>query len=198
MPQISMIPLPFEPADLTPFISKQTFSFHYNQHYKAYINKTNELIQETEFASLQLEEIVKKAGSSSNRSLFNQASQAWNHEFFWKSLCKHTDASALSTRFNAQIVNDFGSIDQMLAIFKESALSQFGSGWIWLTWKNDRLAIEKTNNADRPQGIPLLVVDVWEHAYYLDYQNRRNEYINAVVDHTLNLKFSDNNFLNIF
>lgn len=191
-------PLPFSQDALAPVISSNTVGFHYGKHHKGYVDKTNELVKGKPFADMKLEEIVlRTAGDENNRSLYQNAGQAWNHDFYWKSLSAGTMKP--SARMRDMLEWSFGGFDLFKKDCVESAVSQFGSGWVWLVMTRDRkLKLTKTANADSPLTIPgetpLLVMDVWEHAYYLDYQNRRNDHIAAVVDKLLNWDFAEKNF----
>jgi Fe-Mn family superoxide dismutase len=173
--------LPFDMNALEPHMSEKTLSFHYGKHHKAYVDKLNELIKDTEFADMSLEEIIAK----SKYAVFNNAAQVWNHTFFWNSIAPGgggKPAGELMERINA----DFGGYEKFRDEFKSAALSQFGSGWAWLVDKDGRLSVMKTANADTPiaHGVkPVIVIDVWEHAYYLDYQNLRATYVDAYLDH---------------
>lgn len=190
--------LPFEPEALAPVISSQTLSFHHGKHHKAYIDKTNELVKGKPYAEMSLEEIVRRTfGDDGQKSLYQNAGQAWNHDFYWKSLSAGLQKP--SNRVRDLLEWSFGGFDLFKKDCVEAAVSQFGSGWVWLVMTRDRkLKLTKTANADSPLTIPgetpLLVMDVWEHAYYLDYQNRRNDHIAAVVDKLLNWEFVEKNF----
>jgi Fe-Mn family superoxide dismutase len=172
-------PLPWPENALDPVISANTLSFHYGKHHRAYVNKLNELAQGTRFADMTLEQIVKESAGKEQK-VFNNAAQAWNHTFFWNCLRKEggKPSGALASRIDA----DCGGYDAFKKKFAEAAVNCFGSGWAWLVWRNNKLAIESTSNQDSPLmtgATPLLGIDVWEHAYYLKYQNRRPEYVKA-------------------
>lgn len=181
--------LPYSLGALEPFISARTMEFHYQKHHQTYIDNLNKLIEGTSFAEMPLEDIIKEtADKSEYTAIFNNAAQAWNHTFFWNSMSpnggKHPK-SELSDRID----HDFGSYEKFKAEFKAAALSQFGSGWIWLTEEsNGHLSVMKTGNADTPiaHGIkPLITCDVWEHAYYLDYQNRREDFVEMFLENLM-------------
>ncbi|HET7547378.1 MAG TPA: superoxide dismutase [Usitatibacter sp.] len=183
-------PLPWPENALDPVISANTLSFHYGKHHRAYVNKLNELVQGTRFADMTLEQIVKESAGKEQK-VFNNAAQAWNHTFFWNCLRKEggKPSGALASRIDA----DCGGYDAFKKKFAEAAVNCFGSGWAWLVEKDGKLDIVATSNAGTPiaQGqTPLLTLDVWEHAYYLDYQNRRPDYAAAVIDKLLNWDFA--------
>ena len=181
---------PYEMNALEPHISQNTVEFHYLKHHKTYVDNLNKLISGTEFESMPLEEIIREtAGKSQYTPIFNNAAQAWNHAFFWKSMTKNGGGEP-SEQLLKDIVADFGSFDNFKTEFKNAAVSQFGSGWAWLVRNHEgKLSVLKTANADNPlvYGLhPLITVDVWEHAYYLDYQNRRADFVDAFLNHLVN------------
>lgn len=179
--------LPYASDALEPYISTTTMEFHYGKHHKAYVDNLNKLIAGTPFADLSLEEIIKEtAGNEKFQAIFNNAAQAWNHNFFWH--CMSADGGkAPKGALLKKIEDAFGSYDQFCEDFTNAAVSQFGSGWAWLVEDKDgKLSILKTANADTPlaHGLKaLLTVDVWEHAYYLDYQNRRADFVKTFLTH---------------
>ena len=182
---ITLPDLPYAKNALEPHISARTLEFHHDKHHKAYVDNANKLLEGTDLARLDLEAIIKKAaGDPSKAGIFNNAAQVWNHSFYWK--CMKPGGGGAPTGAIAQKINaDFGSYEKFVEEFKNAGATQFGSGWAWLVLDGDSLKITKTPNAENPmvQGKkPLLVVDVWEHAYYLDYQNRRPDYLTAFVD----------------
>ena len=191
-PSFQMVALPYAENALEPLISQKTLEFHYGKHYRAYVDKTTELVRGTPLAALSLEEIMKQtAGAPDKAAIFNNAAQAWNHEFYWKSL--KPGGSKPEGELLKKIQASFGSLESLKKQLLEAALAQFGSGWAWLVLEGDTLKIVKTGNADSPVvhgQIPLLTVDVWEHAYYLDYQNRRADYVKAIIDNLLNWEFA--------
>ncbi len=193
-------PLPYAENGLEPYISTKTIGFHYGKHHQAYIDNINKLVQNTEFAKLSLEDMIKvTAGDSSKASVFNNAAQTWNHTFYWKSM-KAGGGGSPGKKLADKIAASFTSFDNFKKEFIEAAATLFGSGWVWLVVEGDSLKIAKTANADNPltkAQIPLLTIDVWEHAYYLDYQNRRKDYIAAFVDHLINWDFAQENFAKI-
>lgn len=176
--------LDFEMNALEPYMSAVTLEFHYGKHYKAYVDKLNELIKGKIYEHMTLEEIIKESGKHpEDKAIYNNAGQVWNHEFFWKSLS--ADGTEPNPELMKKINASFGSYNEFAAAFKAKALAQFGSGWCWLVEKDDRLEIITTGNADNPialkLGTPLVCLDVWEHAYYLDYQNRRGDFAEAFL-----------------
>jgi superoxide dismutase, Fe-Mn family len=181
--------LPFAKDALSPYISQQTLEFHYGKHHSAYVANANKLIEGTEFAKQSLEAIIQKSAKDPSQSgIFNNCAQAWNHSFYW-SCMKPGGGGVPSGNVAKKIAADFGSYEKFAEEFKNAGLTQFGSGWAWLVVKDGKLQIIKTSNADTPlaHGLkPILTVDVWEHAYYLDYQNRRGDYLAAFVDHLIN------------
>lgn len=193
---ITLPKLPYAENALEPYISAKTLSFHYGKHHQAYVNKTNELIQGTEFADQSLEQIIKNTyGKPDKTPLFNNAAQVWNHTFYWNSLAPKSGAP--KGAIQDKISKDFGSVDNFIKEFAQAGISQFGSGWAWLVEQGGKLKITKTPNAETPLHIAgqkaLLTVDVWEHAYYLDYQNRRPDYLEAVLKNLLNWEFANKN-----
>ncbi len=189
-------PLPFADNALDPVISANTLSFHYGKHHKAYVDNLNKLVAGTELADLSLEQVIAAtAGQADKAGIFNNAAQIWNHTFYWNSLAPKGGGeppAALKQKIEAS----FGTLDACKQELATAATTQFGSGWAWLVLDGDKLKVVKTANANVPstEGMkPLLVIDVWEHAYYLDYQNRRADYVNAVLDKLINWGFAANN-----
>ncbi|HMK43534.1 MAG TPA: Fe-Mn family superoxide dismutase [Dissulfurispiraceae bacterium] len=189
-------PLPYAESALAPVISANTISFHYGKHHKAYVDNLNKLIVGTEFADMTLEQVVMgSAGKPDKAAIFNNAAQVWNHTFYWRSLSPKGGGEppvALKNKIEA----DFGSVDACKKELATAAVTQFGSGWAWLVLDGGKLKVVKTANAELPltKGMkPLLTIDVWEHAYYLDYQNRRPDYVNAVLDKLINWGFAAEN-----
>lgn len=186
--------LPFAEDALEPVISAQTLSFHHGKHHKAYVDNLNKLIEDTDLACQSLEDIIRAtAGKQDKAGIFNNAAQVWNHTFYWNSL-KKGGGGEPPAELKKKIEGAFGSFDNFRKEFANAATTQFGSGWAWLTADGDTLRIVKTGNAEVPftgsDLKPLLTIDVWEHAYYLDYQNRRPDYANAVIDKLLNWDFA--------
>ncbi len=191
-------PLPYEQNALEPYISAQTVNFHYGKHHQGYVNKLNELVSGSEFAELKLEEVIAKTARGLNRAaVFNNAAQVWNHTFYWNSLSPKGDRKP-SGKLARKIEISFGSYENFIKEFVQAGMAQFGSGWVWLIKEGNSLKIVQTSNAENPisegQGTPLLVFDVWEHAYYLDYQNRRDEYLTTILDKLINWNFAAENF----
>ena len=189
-------PLPYADTALAPVISAQTISFHYGKHHKAYVDNLNKLVPGTDLEGRTLEEIiVATAGKPDRAGIFNNAAQVWNHTFYWNCL-KPNGGGAPTGALAAKIDAAFGSFDNFKKEFANAALTQFGSGWAWLVADGDAVKIVKTGNAEVPftKGQkPLLTIDVWEHAYYLDYQNRRADYVNALIGELLNWDFAADN-----
>ena len=180
--------LPYAMNALEPYISERTMEFHYGKHHKAYVDNLNKLIAGTHFEQMSLEEIIRKAaGKTEYAGIFNNAAQAWNHAFFWT--CMQPGGGGEPTgEMKKKIERSFGGYDKFREEFAAAATTQFGSGWAWLAEDEEsgKLKVIISANADTPiaHGLkPLLTVDVWEHAYYLDYQNRRPDFVNAFLDH---------------
>ncbi len=194
--QIMQPALPFAENALEPVISAKTIGFHYGKHHKAYVDNLNKLTAGTEFEGLPLEEIIKKtADKQEHTGIFNNAAQVWNHTFFWNSL-RSNGGGKPSEVLMKKIEESFGSFDDFLKELTEAAKTQFGSGWAWLVLDGNDLKVMKTPNAETPltMGVtPLLTIDVWEHAYYLDYQNKRPDYVTTVLDKLINWEFAANN-----
>lgn len=184
--------LPYSKDALVPHISARTLEFHYGKHHAAYVEKLNSLIEQTEFSKDTLEAIIKKtAKDASKTAIFNNAAQAWNHAFYWQCMKKGGGGLPKGNIAN-RLKADFGSYEKFAEEFKNAGLTQFGSGWAWLVVKEGQLTILKTANADTPIAhalTPLLTADVWEHAYYLDYQNKRANYLDAFIKNLINWDF---------
>lgn len=192
--------LPYEKDALEPHMSANTFDFHHGKHHNTYVVNLNGLLDGSDLAGKSLEEIIMAtAGDSSKAGMFNNAAQVWNHTFFWNSM-KPGGGGAPSGDLAAKIDADFGSLDKFKEAFKQAGATQFGSGWAWLVvGDGGKLEVVKTPNAENPmtQGkTPLLTCDVWEHAYYLDYQNRRPDFLAAFLDHLVNWDFAAENLAN--
>ena len=182
--------LPFELSALEPYMSARTLDLHYNKHYKTYLDNLNKLISNSDYKNAPLEVIIIDSYKiPEHKSIYNNASQVWNHQFFWNSLSPHRNKK-LSTKLQKQIEEAFGSYDDFSNEFKSKSLGQFGSGWCWVVQKGGKLEIVTTSNADNPislgLGQPVICIDVWEHAYYLDYKNRRDCFIDAFLEHMIN------------
>ena len=185
---ISLSPLPYADNALDPHISDRTISFHYGKHHAAYVNNLNGLIEGTDLADASLDQIIAAAGPG---GLYNNAAQVWNHTFYWNSMHPNGGGDP-SGDLAAAIDASFGSVDAFKQPFAADSIGNFGSGWTWLVREGDGLAIVKTDDADTPikhGQTPLLTIDVWEHAYYLDYQNRRPDYITTYLDKLVNWDF---------
>jgi superoxide dismutase, Fe-Mn family len=194
MSPVHVLPnLPYAENALEPVITAKTIGFHYGKHHKTYVDNLNKFIEGTEFADLSLEKIIAgAAGKPDKVAIFNNAAQTWNHTFYWKSL-KPNGGGEPPAALKQKIEASFGSVDACKKELASMAVSQFGSGWAWLVLDGGSLKVVKTANADCPLTTalkPLLTVDVWEHAYYLDYQNRRADYVNAVLDKLINWEFA--------
>ena len=195
-PSIMLPALPYEQSGLEPVISAKTLGFHYGKHHKTYVDTLNKLITGTEFADMPLEKIVKATANQPDRvEIFHNAGQAWNHTFYWRSMKPRGGGEPPAT-LKRLMEASFGSVDVCKKELVKAALGEFGSGWAWLVQDGEKLKIVKTGNADSPltqASKPLLTIDVWEHAYYLDYQNRRVDYVNAMLDKLANWDFAAEN-----
>jgi Fe-Mn family superoxide dismutase len=197
MSNVHVLPiLPFADNALDPVISANTLSFHYGKHHKTYVDNLNKLVTGTELADLSLEQVIAaSSGRADKVGIFNNAAQIWNHTFYWNSLTPRGGGeppAALKQKIEA----DFGTVEGCKQELVAAATTQFGSGWAWLVQDGGKLKVVKTANANVPstEGVkPLLVIDVWEHAYYLDYQNRRVDYVNATIDRLINWGFAEKN-----
>ncbi len=185
--------LPYDMAALEPNMSKQTFEFHYGKHHAGYVTNLNNLVKDTPMADMSLEDVVKGSfGDVSKAGIFNNAAQVWNHTFFWKSM-KPNGGGAPTGELAAKIDADLGGLDKFKEAFKAAGATQFGSGWAWLVNDGGTLKVTKTPNAENPLvhgQTPLLTMDVWEHAYYLDFQNRRPDFISTYLDSLINWDFA--------
>ena len=193
---IQLPPLPYDLQALEPFVSQRTLEFHHGKHHQAYVNNLNTLIASSPLEKESLEDIIlASARQPGKEGIFNNAAQVWNHTFFWNSM-KPQGGGVPSGDVATLIHKDFGSFDAFKEEFKKAAVSQFGSGWAWLVFHDGKVSITKTPNADLPlaQGHKaLLTCDVWEHAYYLDYQNRRPDYVETFLTHLVNWEFVERN-----
>ena len=188
-----LIDLPYDDTALSPAVSAETLSYHHGKHHQAYIDKTNKAIEGTDHEDKSLEEIVA-AARGSDQGLFNNSAQSWNHGFYWHSMTG--EETTPSDELKSMIDDAFGSVDDLKKQLKERGAGHFASGWVWLAEKDGKLSIEETHDGDTlvDKGFnPLLTVDVWEHAYYLDHQNARPEYLDAVVGDKLNWRFASDN-----
>jgi len=199
---IKLEKLPYDYDALAPFISQKTVEFHYRKHQAGYVKTVCNLIDKTPMVDLDLENLIITAASDSVLTkLFNNAAQVWNHQFFWKSLTPIKENKTPSKELLSAIEQDFGSMQACLEKLVETGINQFGSGWVWLAKENGVLKIFSTPNAQTPitkYGTkPLLCLDVWEHAYYLDYQNNRKEFLTQIVNNLLNWEFASLNFQSV-
>ena len=188
-----LMPLPFDKEALAPAISAETFGYHHGKHHKAYIDKTNAAIAGTELAGADLETVIARARGS-DKGLFNNAAQSWNHGFYWSSLAP--EAQEPSAELAARIDAAFGSLADLKAKLVERGTGHFSNGWVWLADKGGTLSIEETHDGDTladQDTVPLLTIDLWEHAYYLDHQNLRPDYLKQVVEGHLNWSFAADN-----
>ncbi len=189
---IELPPLPYADTALAPHISKETLEFHYGKHHRAYVTKLNELIANTPLEGKSLEDIVR----NSSGPTFNNAAQVWNHTFYWHSM--KPNGGGKPTGAIAQAINEsFGSYDDFRKQFADAGATQFGSGWAWLVKDGGKLKVVKTPNAETPlttSAKPLLTMDVWEHAYYIDYRNLRPKFVETFLDKLVNWKFAEANF----
>ncbi len=182
-------PLPYSPDALDPFMSSQTLNLHHGKHHQAYVTNLNNLVKDTPMASMGLEEVCKASfGDASKQGIFNNAGQHWNHNLFWR-IMKKGGGGSPGGELARRLDDAFGSFDAFKEQFKTAAVTQFGSGWAWLAVDGDALKVVKTPNGENPlvQGMkPVLGLDVWEHSYYVDYENRRPEYVAAFLNHLVN------------
>ena len=185
--------LPFAESALAPVISARTMALHYGKHHATYVKKLNELVAGTRYAELPLEQVIAAtAGNAETAKIFNNAAQTWNHTFFWD--CLRPGGGGQPPRELARTLEQsFGDYSRFKEKFAQAAVDQFGSGWAWLVARGDKLEVISTSNAQTPLAMgatPILTIDVWEHAYYVDYENRRPEFVNAVIDKLLNWDFA--------
>ena len=193
---IELPSLPYEADALEPYIGATTLGFHHGKHHQTYVTNTNNLIKGTDLENASLEALIAASANNAEKvGLFNNAAQVWNHTFYW-SCMKKGGGGAPTGSIAAKINEDFGSYDAFVEAFKNAGLTQFGSGWAWLVLEGGKLKITKTPNADTPMAHgqkAILTVDVWEHAYYLDYQNKRADYIDTFLKHLVNWDFANAN-----
>jgi len=192
-----LAPLPYPKSALEPAISARTMDFHYGKHHAGYVDKLNKLVEGTPYANLPLEQVIQKAARDPKaKSIFNNAAQVWNHDFFWRSMTGDSGGKPDET-LGGQIAADFGSLEGFAKQFVTQATGLFGSGWTWLVVDANKLRIVSTTNAELPmtaQQHALLTCDVWEHAYYLDYQNNREAFVHAFLDRLVNWEFAAEQF----
>ena len=177
---------------LSPIMSEETLDFHHGKHHQTYITNLNNFIKDTDLADSSLEEIITKTSKDSSKAgIFNNASQHWNHILFWKCM-KPSGGGTMPPELEKRIISDFGSVDEFKKQFTQAGITQFGSGWCWLSIKDGKLIVTKTANASNPlvDGMkPILGCDVWEHSYYIDFRNRRPDYMNAFVEKLIDWEF---------
>ena len=189
-------PLPYDYEALQPFMSKETLEYHHDKHHQAYVTNGNNLLKGSGLEEKSLEEIVKQSYSK-NAGLFNNAGQHYNHIHFWKWMKPKGGGSKLPSRLEKKINDDLGGFEKFKTDFAAAGAGQFGSGWAWLSVKNGKLEVSKTPNGENPLvhgATPILGVDVWEHSYYIDYRNRRPDYLKAFVEHLVNWDYVDELF----
>lgn len=187
-------PLPYDENALAPHYSAEQLKLHHGKHHKAYVDKLNDLVAETNLAKKSLEDIIRATASSkTKKTIFNNAAQHWNHSFFWKSMAPASARDAnIPSDLEHRIAKDFGTVDAFKEEFVKAGVGQFGSGWVWLVDDGDKLSIITTHDADTPiaQGkTPLLTCDVWEHAYYVDYQNKRPDFLKTFIGQLVDWRF---------
>jgi len=196
MSNLALPTLPYADTALAPVISANTLSFHYGKHHKAYVDNGNKLLAGTDLEGRSMEEIVKATfGKSDKVGIFNNVAQVWNHDFYWLSM-RPGGGGAPTGRIGELINSSFGSYDAFKTELTQAAMTQFGSGWAWLVSEGGKLKVTKTPNAENPLPhgqTPLLTIDVWEHAYYLDFQNRRADYVAAWLEKLVNWEFAEKN-----
>lgn len=189
---ITLPELPYKPDALEPYISARTLDFHHGKHHNAYVTNLQKLIAGTDMENMALEDIIKKsAGDAAKAGIFNNSAQVWNHSFYWKCM-KPNGGGKPGAKLSDMINKAFGGFDKFIEEMKNAATTQFGSGWAWLVLEGGALKVMKTGNADTPMvhgAKALLTIDVWEHAYYLDYQNRRPDYVATFLDKLVNWEF---------
>ena len=190
--------LPYDKESFKPYFTHETFDYHHGKHHNAYVQNLNNLLKDKEeLQKKDLEEIIEWSSQNSNTAIFNNAAQIWNHTFFWYSI-KPQGGGKPSGKILEQINKDFSSFEEFCQQFKQDAVGQFGSGWAWLVYHNNGLQIIKTANAGTPiaNGMkPLLACDVWEHAYYIDYHNKRSDYVDIFIKHMINWQFVEDNLI---
>ena len=193
---LSLPDLPYAKDALAPHVSAETLDFHHGKHHQKYVDTANDMISGTGLADASLEDIVKAAAKEGNQGLFNNAAQVWNHNTYWLSMAPNGGGEPKAGSKVADAINDsFGSFGDFAEAFKTAGATQFGSGWAWLVHKGGKLEVRKTPNAECPlteDGVTtLLTMDVWEHAYYLDYQNKRPDYMTAWLEHLANWDYAE-------
>jgi Fe-Mn family superoxide dismutase len=190
-------PLPYDKNALEPTLSIETFDYHFDKHHLGYANKLSVLIEGTKYFNFSLTDIVLESHKSNDTAIYNNAAQVWNHNFYWKSIGK---PQKCPTKLIELLNRDFGSYDNFIEKFIQAGVTLFGSGWIWLVQDKEskKLSILKTKDADNPlilDKTPILTIDVWEHAYYIDYKNDRLKYLDQIIKNNLNWSFAANNII---
>lgn len=191
--------LPFEDNALEPLLSKESFDYHHKKHHNAYVVKLNELVEGTEYKTLTLKEIIIKSEAEGKQAIFNNAAQLWNHAFLWHSMAKNSGTNNITPSAQKLIEKSFETVDNFKAKLLENGIGQFGSGWAWvvLNKTTDKLEVMKTGNASTPltnyNFKPVITIDVWEHAYYIDYRNRRPDYLTMFIENLINWTFFEAN-----
>jgi len=184
--------LPYEKDALAPYMSSETLDFHHGKHHQTYVTNLNNLVKDSDMQDASLEDIVVKSSKDSSMAgIFNNAGQHWNHILFWQCM-KPNGGGAMPSELENRINSDFGSVDQFKEAFVQAGTTQFGSGWAWLAIDNGKLVVTKSANASNPlvDGMkPILGCDVWEHSYYIDYRNKRPDYLKAFLDNLVNWEF---------
>ena len=179
---------------LSPIMSQETLELHHGKHHQTYITNLNNFIKNTEMKDMSLDKIILKSyNDKSMVGIFNNASQHWNHNLFWKCM-KPNGGGKIPPKLEKRLISDFGSIEQFKIDFKQAGITQFGSGWCWLSISNDKLMVTKTPNAVNPlvsNMVPILGCDVWEHSYYIDFRNRRPEYLDKFIENLVNWEYVD-------
>ena len=192
--------LPYDKSALAPYLTDNSFNFHHGKHHAAYVTNLNNLIKDnSDYNILDLEEVIAKSAKEKEQGIFNNAAQIWNHTFYWHCM-KQNGGGEPTGALLTQINKDFGGMANFKEEFKKAGTTQFGSGWAWLVYDGVTLIITKTANADLPiirDEHPILTCDVWEHAYYLDYQNRRPDYLGVFLDNLVNWDFASANFAEV-
>lgn len=192
-PPFTLPPLPYPADGLAPVISGQTLGFHHGKHHQAYVDNLNQLVAGSEMEKHTLDAVVRATNGTDKVAIFNNAAQASHHAFYWNSMRPGGGGAPPTGQVANLISRSFGGFDRFKVEFTEKAAKLFGSGWCWLVLDGEVAKVVQTRNADLPSGRPILVIDVWEHAYYLDYQNRRSEYVTAWLDRLVNWEFATKN-----
>ena len=188
--------LDYSKDSLSPIMSEETLDLHHGKHHQTYITNLNNFIKDTEMAEMSLENIILSSSKNTSKAgIFNNASQHWNHNLFWKCM-KPRGGGKIPSKLENKIKKDFGSVEKFREEFINAGIAQFGSGWCWLSLKGDKLVVTKTPNAENPITLnmkPILGCDVWEHSYYLDYKNKRPAYLENFFDKLINWEFVESN-----